>query len=1235
MLRTDQLQLDLIINGDESRKKIVELKARAAELRAEMKKIKDQELLGKKAEELKKIDSEIEGLYHGIGIANMSMKELASRSKQLSVILSNLDPNTEEFRQYKKELDQVNARHKELKDGTLSVDKTIKKSMSGFSLAGIVAGGMAAYNTVASVFSGIKNAVMSSIEAYRAQEVAIQKVEQAIKQTGGAAGLSLKQLTDEANKLQGTTLFGDEEILNSATAQLLTFTNIAGKNFLLAQRAAMDLSTVLDGDLQSASLQLGKALNDPVSGLTALRRVGISFTDEQRKMIRELTETNRLEEAQAIILQEVNRQYGGSAEAVAKGSGALKVAGNQLGEMAESFGGFISRIITPIAAMIGDAAKRLNAFIGPSKSALETFEEHGRSVAALVGEIDPLLDRYDQLKSKASLNAGEQSELKTIIGQVAAVMPGAATAFDQYGNAIAISTDRVREYIKGQVLLLRYENKKAIDETIGDLAAVNVQIGQAQKNMDQIAKTGSFKISTPDKALTAKPGFSVNIRDANQAEILETQRLYQELINQRIALDTKLGNLRGDALLQSVAAYKAERAAAAESSKELADIKSMSVDELKSLEENGNETQKKAAKEETKRREGLAKKGEEYAKYMGKIAQDLENARLQILQDGRDKEIKAEELNFRRKMAEIKGNSETENQLRAVLESEFQQKKEAITKKYDDQERDNTARLEKQKWESRIKGLVDGSVEWFNVSQQMLAAQRELELSNTELTEQRRVEIEDRYRQLRQSLNTKPDDSKIFADLDSRHEAEWEATKLYLERTGQMTIAKKREIAAQERDMALSEADGNSQQQMLIWEQYYVRLGEINGEWYDTALQAITILVNSLSSLDSALAAYEQAQLQRDEEANNKKKDNLKKRLDAGLINQQQYDSSVAKMDEELAAKKRKVAHDEAIRQKAMSIVQSIINTAQAITAAMTVPYVGMALAIVAGVLGAAQVALIAATPIPEAAKGRYNVVGQDSGKRYRNVPYEGSYTGIPGSPLLINETGDEIVIDPETTRKLQQEAPYVIEAIRRVHQAAAGASGTTAGLTDEAKEQITISPVTLKYLQQNEPDVIESINRAARSEPGEFGQVKVVPKYYLPEASTGIIGKQEAPPTATGQKPARTLPVISLPAMERRGVEMPPIEPKMFNVNSGLISRALSFERSIIYPEHLMERPQSERVTEQPLAAPVIMKDPELMEAIRELRETMKKPIRAQINYDSMVESTVTVKSIETDTNY
>ncbi|MEM7298205.1 MAG: hypothetical protein AAF391_08070, partial [Bacteroidota bacterium] len=188
-------------------------------------------------------------------------------------------------------------------------------------------------------FSELKAFASESLQLYDEQEQAIAQVRAGLESTGFVAGRTLSELKKKAADLQDNTIFGDERILKEATAQLLTFTNIAGINFDRTQKAALDLATRLDGDLKSSSIQLGKALNDPVANLSALSRSGIQFSEDQKKVIKELANTNRLAEAQTIILDELEKQYGGSAEAAAEaGLGGFKQLQNSIGDLKEEIG---------------------------------------------------------------------------------------------------------------------------------------------------------------------------------------------------------------------------------------------------------------------------------------------------------------------------------------------------------------------------------------------------------------------------------------------------------------------------------------------------------------------------------------------------------------------------------------------------------------------------------------------------------------------------------------------------------------------------------------------------------------------------------------------------------------------------------------------------------------------------------------------------------------------------------
>jgi hypothetical protein len=181
---------------------------------------------------------------------------------------------------------------------------------------------------------GLNKFVGATVEADASQA----QLAAAILSTGGAANRTLDQLNQHAAALQGVTNFGDEAT-NAMQGLLLTFTAIQGDVFDQATVAVLDLATAMGTDLNAAALQVGKALNDPVLGMTALSRSGIQFTQAQKDVVAAMVETNDIAGAQAIILAELEKQFGGSAEA-ARGTlgGALRSLSNAFGDLFEISG---------------------------------------------------------------------------------------------------------------------------------------------------------------------------------------------------------------------------------------------------------------------------------------------------------------------------------------------------------------------------------------------------------------------------------------------------------------------------------------------------------------------------------------------------------------------------------------------------------------------------------------------------------------------------------------------------------------------------------------------------------------------------------------------------------------------------------------------------------------------------------------------------------------------------------
>lgn len=187
--------------------------------------------------------------------------------------------------------------------------------------------------------AGIALLTKQIINNTRRQEQALAQLRQGYESTGGVVGRSVEQMVRKAAELQKVSLFGDEQIIE-AQSQLITFTNITEEQFDRATVAALDLSTRMGTDLKSSVIQLGKVLNEPASQLSALARSGIQFNDEQTRMIRKLSESGRLIEAQNIVLEEMERQFGGSAKAARETfGGALTGLGNAFGDLLEGTNG--------------------------------------------------------------------------------------------------------------------------------------------------------------------------------------------------------------------------------------------------------------------------------------------------------------------------------------------------------------------------------------------------------------------------------------------------------------------------------------------------------------------------------------------------------------------------------------------------------------------------------------------------------------------------------------------------------------------------------------------------------------------------------------------------------------------------------------------------------------------------------------------------------------------------------
>ena len=203
--------------------------------------------------------------------------------------------------------------------------------------------------------AGVGFAAHRALRAFQKFETQQLVTEQVIRATGGAAGKTVKDIEDLAQSVGFATLASVEGARKAAT-QLLTFRSISGETFDRTLRLAQDLATVGFGTLESSAVQLGKALEDPKTGLTALRRVGVSFSQTQKQVIQDLFDTGRVAQAQEKILDGLEQQVGGAGKASGQGlAGAYDTLSEATDILLERWGKQIAEAIKLQAAIRGIA----------------------------------------------------------------------------------------------------------------------------------------------------------------------------------------------------------------------------------------------------------------------------------------------------------------------------------------------------------------------------------------------------------------------------------------------------------------------------------------------------------------------------------------------------------------------------------------------------------------------------------------------------------------------------------------------------------------------------------------------------------------------------------------------------------------------------------------------------------------------------------------------------------------
>jgi hypothetical protein len=362
--------------------------------------------------------------------------------------------------------------------------RTIDQSKPGATSAiGNLAQLAARYVSVGAAAAVVVKGMQMSVKAAEESSRINAKLESVLRATGYAAGMTGAQIGNMATSLSKLSGVDDEVIKNSA-AVLATFREIGGEVFPQAMQAALDMSAVMGQDLQSSVVQLGKALNDPIAGVTALRRVGVQLNDQQKEQIASFMKSGDILSAQNVIMKELQMEFGGAAEAMQEaGSGAdgLKVA---FGNLQEAIGG---KALPVVRAFNVELAKELDIIA----NAIESGDRYGRALDFVAMKYGMTFDQLARARaSSADFNAEIEEQISLAMGaqEHITLYNGALGELQQSEEDAAAAAELFNSQMDTLKTILAGDLGKAQDDYNAKIAEYVRQLKEAktQKEKDEI-----------------------------------------------------------------------------------------------------------------------------------------------------------------------------------------------------------------------------------------------------------------------------------------------------------------------------------------------------------------------------------------------------------------------------------------------------------------------------------------------------------------------------------------------------------------------------------------------------------------------------------------------------------------------------------------------------------------------------------------------------------------------------
>jgi hypothetical protein len=355
----------------------------------------------------------------------------------------------------------------------------------------LLEGGMKlAVGALAAASAGMVAFAATSVKSLARIERINAQTDTVIASMGNVAGVTSQHIQDLAGELENLTASEAESVQEGANL-LLTFGNIrneAGQGndiFDQTTRLMVDMARAMGTDVQAGAIQLGKALNDPIKGITALSRVGVSFTDEQKDLIRTLTESGDVMGAQKVILKALEEQFGGSGEAFAQTTqGQIELAKHAIGTLGETM---TAAFLPVVGRLAGGAARVLNE--------LATGFDEGtgaggrmRDVLNRVGDVATSVFGYLKAEVWPVLVDGFNQAKEAVTSFVSAFQAGdgdiTSSGLDGWMERLGYATRLTFDFIKDEVIPRLQEfagfvsrNRDVVGVFVGILGGLAVAVG--------------------------------------------------------------------------------------------------------------------------------------------------------------------------------------------------------------------------------------------------------------------------------------------------------------------------------------------------------------------------------------------------------------------------------------------------------------------------------------------------------------------------------------------------------------------------------------------------------------------------------------------------------------------------------------------------------------------------------------------------------------------------------------